>query len=354
MTSLVINYYIRTKYNNFWLLNISNLKKYDNNGMYKVYDMWPEIANKSFENNLKMTDFQNITHIVFAGMGGSGALGDVFSAILSKTNIHVSVVKGYLLPRTVDSKTLIVTTSVSGNTIETLNVLDSAKKMGCKLIAFSSGGKMEEYCKKENVNYRKICMYHSPRASFVSFLYSMLKVMKPFLPIQNIEIEESLKKLKETRDKISSSNLTNENPSISLAKWINGIPLIYYPLGLQSAAVRFKNSFQENSKTHSMIEDIIETCHNGIVSWEKKSNVQPILLQGEEDYVKTKERWKIIKQYFNENNISFKEIYSEKGNILTKLINLIYVLDYASIYNAVLNNIEPSSVRSINYVKKNL
>jgi glucose/mannose-6-phosphate isomerase len=213
---------------------------------------------------------------------------------------------------------------------------------------------MEEYCKKENVNYRKICMYHSPRASFVSFLYSMLKVMKPFLPIQNIEIEESLKKLKETRDKISSSNLTNENPSISLAKWINGIPLIYYPLGLQSAAVRFKNSFQENSKTHSMIEDIIETCHNGIVSWEKKSNVQPILLQGEEDYVKTKERWKIIKQYFNENNISFKEIYSEKGNILTKLINLIYVLDYASIYNAVLNNIEPSSVRSINYVKKNL
>lgn len=61
-------------------------------------------------------------------MGGSGALGDIFSSVLSKTNIHVNVIKGYHLPKTVDSNTLVVTTSISGNTVETLTVLDSAKK----------------------------------------------------------------------------------------------------------------------------------------------------------------------------------------------------------------------------------
>ena len=65
-------------------------------------------------------------------MGGSGAIGDLFSAILSKTDIHVSLVKGYLLPKTVDKNTLVIVTSVSGNTDETLTVLESTKKINCK------------------------------------------------------------------------------------------------------------------------------------------------------------------------------------------------------------------------------
>ena len=105
------------------------------------------------------------------------------------------------------------------------------------------------------------------------------------------------------------------------------IPIIYYPYGLQSAATRFKSSLQENAKTHAIIEDIIEACHNGIVSWEKPSVVQPILLQGQDDFIKTKERWSIVKEFFNEKNVEFKEIHSTKGGILSKLINLIYLLD---------------------------
>ena len=109
--------------------------------MYKVYDQWPELQEKSYSSSQDVVDFDKIDHIVFAGMGGSGAIGDILSSILSKTNIHVAVVKGYHLPNTVDSKTLVVTTSVSGNTAETLSVLDSARKTKCKVIAFSSGSK---------------------------------------------------------------------------------------------------------------------------------------------------------------------------------------------------------------------
>jgi len=330
------------------------LKKYDKQGMYKVYDRWPQIAKEAYESDLKPIDFKDIDHIIFSGMGGSGALGDILSSILSDTDIHVNVVKGYHLPRTVDSNTLVVTTSISGNTAETLTVLDSARKTGCKLIAFLSGGKMEQYCIKNNVMYRKIPMHHSPRASFPAFLYSILKTLNSIIPVKKEDISESINEMKNLQKLISSSNLNENNPSLNLANWINGIPLIYYPWGLQAAAIRFKNSLQENAKSHVIVENIIETCHNGIVSWEKPSHVQPILLEGEDDYIKTKERWKILKDYFEENNIDYKEAFSVKGNILSKLINLIYFLDYATIYRAILSEIDPSPIKSIDYVKEKL
>ena len=117
------------------MLDINKLQKFDAQGMYKVYDDWPQIARQQYETDLNGIDFGEISHVVFAGMGGSGAIGDIFSAILSKTNIHVDVIKGYILPNTVNSKSLLVTTSISGNTEETLNILAKASDLKCKVVA---------------------------------------------------------------------------------------------------------------------------------------------------------------------------------------------------------------------------
>lgn len=336
------------------MLDIGTLQKFDRKGMHKVYDDWPEIARQQYEADLEPADFGQISHIVFAGMGGSGALGDIFSSILSKTPIHVDVVKGYLLPKTVDSQSVVVTTSISGNTAETLSVLDSAKKIGSKIIAFSNGGKMEKYCQDNHINHRKVPMIHSPRASFTSFLFSMIKTLEPVLSIQKNYVVDTINKLENLKGKIYSSNLSQENPSLSLASWITNIPLIYYPLGLQAAAIRFKNSLQENVKIHAIAEDVIEACHNGIVSWSKPSSVKPILIQGEDDYIKTKERWIILKKIFEEKNIEYKEIQTGNGSILSKLINLIYLLDYSTIYKAVLLEIDPTPIEAIDFVKSKL
>ncbi|MBI3253761.1 MAG: hypothetical protein HYZ56_03495 [Nitrosopumilales archaeon] len=171
------------------------------------------------------------------------------------------------------------------------------------------------------------------------------------LPITKADVIESITKLEEMKKQVSSSNLTQTNPSLNLAEWINGIPLIYYPYGLQAAAIRFKNSLQENAKIHAMIEDVIETCHNGIVSWERSSNVQPILIEGKDDYIKTKERWGMLKEYFEANHVDYREMLSIEGNILSKLINLIYLLDYSTIFLAILNKTDPSPVASIDFIK---
>ena len=86
----------------------------------------------------------------------------------------------------------------------------------------------------------------------------------------------------------------------------------------------------------------------------KKSNLKPILIRGTHDFVKIKERWTAIKKYFMENNIDFLEINSVRGNILSKIMCLIYLLDYATLYRAILNKTDPFPVRSIEYVKSQL
>lgn len=336
------------------MINIDAIKKIDSQGMHKVYDNWPNMSIEAYNSEYEQISFSDIDNIIFAGMGGSGTIGDMFASILSKTKMHFSIVKGYHLPNTVDSNTLVVATSISGNTVETLTVLDSAKKLSDKVIAISSGGEMEKYCKNAGIDFRRISQQHSPRASFPIFLYSLLKILKPILPIEENDIRQSLNELKNLQSDIATTNLDVNNPALNIANWINGIALIYYPWGLNAAAIRFKNSLQENAKTHALVEDVIEACHNGIVSWERPSIIQPILLEGKDDYIKTKERWKILKEYFVDNKIDYKEVFTVNGSILSKLINLIYLLDYASIYCAVLSNVDPSPVYSIDFIKKKL
>ena len=335
-------------------MDLEELEKIDSKKMFKVYDIWPDISRESYEQEFSKPEFNDIDHIVFAGMGGSGTIGDVFSSILSKNDIHTSVVKGYLLPKTVDENTLVVVTSVSGNTQEPLMVLKNSKNSKAKFIAFSSGGMIKKYALKNEINYQEIKMEHSPRVSFPKYVFSMLRTLESVIPVKKSDVLDTISKMEIVRKNIFSNNLNENNTALNLAKWITGTPVLYYPWGLESAAIRFKNSLQENSKLHVMAEDIIEVCHNGVVSWEKDSIMQPILIQGHDDYSKTQERWKILKEFFNSKQIEYKEISSVKGSIISKIMNLIYLFDYVSVYHSVISGIDPSPVSAIDFIKERL
>ena len=129
-------------------MNSKELERIDSEKMYEVYDKWPQTAKESYEMNLEKFNVKDVDHIVFAGMGGSGTIGDVMSSLLSKDDIHVSVVKGYLLLKTVDSNTLVVLTSISGNTDETLTVLKNNLKSNAKLLHSPQGENCKNCLKK--------------------------------------------------------------------------------------------------------------------------------------------------------------------------------------------------------------
>lgn len=322
--------------------------------MHLAYDSWPKLARESYENSDNKIDYKNINHIIFAGMGGSGAAGEILKGVLSKSDIHFTIVKGYYLPNPVDSGTLVLAASISGNTEETLAVVKNAFKKNLKIASFSSGGLLQDFCVKHNLLHQKFTMINSPRASLPMLLYTVVSVLGDTLHIKKSDIIESIRKLEQTKKNISSHNVSDKNPSLSLGSWITNMPIIYYPYGLYPAAIRFKNSLHENCKLHATAEDVVEACHNNIVSWERKSVLQPVLIRGRDDYDKTKERWKIIRSFFKEKNIDYKEILSVNGSIFSKLINLVYLLDYATIYHAVLNKIDPTPIKSIDYVKSKL
>ena len=335
-------------------MEISDIQRYDSKKMYETYDYWPKLAREYYEKDFSKLEIDDIDHIVFAGMGGSGTIGDVFASILSKTDLHVSVVKGYLLPKTVDDNTLIVSTSISGNRLETISILKNVEKLNAKFVAIFSGGIMEKFCKDKKIKSYKIHEEHSPRASFLGFLYSTLNILEQIIPVKKIDINKSIQSLFNLQRTISSENLNEANEALQIAQWIKEIPMVYYPSGLQSTAIRFKNSMQENAKSHVMTEDVIEACHNGIVAWDKPKNVQPILIQGKDDYVKTIERWKILTEFFKDKEIDYFEIESINGNILSKIVNLIFIFDYCSIYHSILNDIDPSPVNAIDFIKSRL
>ena len=200
--------------------------------MHKVYDVWPKIAKESYFSNLSKVEYKKCSHIVFAGMGGSGAIGDIFSAILSKTDTHVTVVKGYHLPKTVTNDSVVVISSISGNTIETISMLENAIQLRSKIIVFSDGGKLKKICQEKNIPHRNIKKHHSPRTSFTSFLYAMLHVLKPIIPIEENDVIQSISKMEELSVRINSKKITRENPAIQIAEWIDNVPVIYYPWGV--------------------------------------------------------------------------------------------------------------------------
>ena len=177
------------------MLTRHEILKIDKSKMSEVYDKWPLLAAENYEKHIEKIDIKNINHIVFAGMGGSGAIGDVISSVLSKTKLYSTVVKGYLLPSNIDQNTLVVATSISGNTEETLSIAKNSLKSGAKFVSFSSGGLLEKFCKNNNLLNYSLKIEHSPRASFIGYIFSILNALEEIIPIKKQDHLESITKL---------------------------------------------------------------------------------------------------------------------------------------------------------------
>ena len=121
--------------------------------------------------------------------------------------------------------------------------------------------------------------------------------------------------------------------------------------GLQSNASSKDELILDLEKAKKILFETRPTAINLKWGLEKIMNVAN---NGTDDYIKTKERWEILKEFFEKEEIDYKEVFSISGSILTKLINLIYLFDYTSIYKAVLTGIDPTPVKAIDFVKKRL
>lgn len=319
--------------------------------MHRTYEDWPDVAADAYAQDVPSVDLEGINHIAFSGMGGSGIVGDIIAALLSQTAIKTTIIKGYNLPKTVDDSTLVVCCSASGDTAETMSVLRAATQT--RLLGVSSGGQLGRFCTANNIPFVRTRLVHSPRASLPCMLYPILKALDGLLPISKGQIASSIDEIARTKKTISADNAA-DNAAMNIANSIDAIPIIYYPHGLLCVATRFKNSLHENAKVHAMIEDVIEACHNNVVAWERTAGVMPVIIRGFGDHEKTMQRWDILKEFFVSKDIRYLEVTGSGQTILARILSLIYMLDYATIFLAARYGQDPSVIAPIDFIKSRL
>ncbi|AFL67000.1 bifunctional phosphoglucose/phosphomannose isomerase [Desulfurococcus amylolyticus DSM 16532] len=295
--------------------------------------------------------------IVVLGMGGSGIVGD-FLATLSQTSkgLPVYTSKSHHAPGFIDSETLVLSVSYSGNTVETVNATIEAFKKTGNIVVVSSGGHLRDYALKHGLPYIPLPTGLAPRASLPSMLFKILGLLDSsgLSMVGRRDAEETLSFINSVMD-----NVVEE--AYRLAEWIHGIQgllVIATHTPLEALALRGKNEFNENSKIPVKIDVAPEWMHNDIVGYEEPSGISGIPLKIIEIFDPVDEVGCRLVEFMDEiykGVNAWRHRLSLRGEtLLDKLIYGSLVLGVASVKLAVLRGIDPLETRSIKRYKESV
>jgi glucose/mannose-6-phosphate isomerase len=304
-----------------------------------------------------------IKNIVITGLGGSGIGGDLIkSGASSQLSLPLYVNRGYHLPGFIDNETLVFVISYSGNTEETLSAFQEALEHKCKVVIVSSNGLLGTAAQEKNLPWVKLPPGYPPRAALGYLFFPIWKILARagFIPEQSEAEEETIALLKQLADTYSITQPVSSNPAKQLAqKLLHKIPVIYGTLdNTDVVAYRWKCQLNENSKVYASYHLFPELNHNEIMGWEGAGSIGQqcivIILQEKDDSERIKRRIEVTTQILQGKVAQVIPLYSQGHSRLARLYSLIYLGDYVSYYLALLRNIDPTPVRSIDYLKQQL
>ena len=337
----------------------------DKENMFSSIWDFPENLSDALElgNDIKLNqEYGEINSVVIAGMGGSAIGGDVVS-ILEKENINIplTVSRGYSIPNWVNENTLVICSSYSGNTEETLSVLDEALTKNAIICGVTTGGILADILKKNDKDIVIIPGGLQPRAALAFSFVPITKLLQK-IGILDTKIDSWLpiviKSLSDNRE-INSLD-TAQNPIFELADQIhNKIPILYSDNSSMSiAALRLKGQICENSKMLCYYNDLPELNHNEIVGWENNpklfNHLFVVWLVDDSDNPRVKLRTKITQTIFEEKGVDQFTVRVEGNSFQERFLNMIHYGDWLSFWCAILHNTNPSPVKNIDRLKKTL
>lgn len=348
----------------------STASKVDRSNLKADYDGWPELARSSWSEAAPPQLDRSYSSMLLVGMGGSGIIGEVVSDLSAELDgIRIDVLKDYHLPRFYSSDTLVVGISASGNTEETISAINEASKKGLDICTFGSGGLLEKLSQSNpRIKFTKSKMFKVPRSSFPGLFYPILKflVQNGYLKISEDHISDSIECLSRARE-LCSKPLVKQNKSLEIALEIsqtkNSLPVIYSSKRTRSIGLRFRQSLNENSKVHAFEGAIPEICHNDIVSWDYPraskaksfvSNSVPIALRLEDDPLEVRTRFQIVEDILKKSKSKFLDAQSIGTSYISRIISMIYILEYSTYYAAILRSVDPMLTPSIDLLKEEL
>jgi glucose/mannose-6-phosphate isomerase len=295
----------------------------------------------------------SIRNVMITGLGGSGIGGTIISEIAeNQSSVPVNVNKDYFLPEYVNHETLVIVSSYSGNTEETLNAFEVALERKAKIVCITSGGKILALAKETNTNHIIVPGGMPPRACLGYSLTQLLFIFNFFGLIKD-NFKSDLKAAIDLLDK-------EENQIKKLAeeiahKLVNKTPIIYSPANYEGIAIRLRQQINENAKMLCLHHVIPEMNHNELVGWTEKNNNWAVLfLRNDNDYERTQKRIEINKEVISKYTDTIIEIYSKGNSVIERTIYMIHLSDWISMYLAEIRNVDATEINVINYLKSTL
>ena len=302
-----------------------------------------------------------IRNVVITGLGGSAIGGDILrSYSADQSGVPVLVNRGYTLPAIVDKNTLVVVSSYSGGTEETISAYAHAAKKGAQVLVISSGGKIGETAAKRKDSWIKIPGGLPPRAALGYSFFTLLTAFQKtgLLKSKPAEIKETLDLLKKLSSEYSNYQ-SNPAPLLLAEQIVDSLPIVYSASDRFDAVnLRWRGQLSENAKTVAYGNLFPEMNHNEIVGYATLPEVLKkffvIYLKDSEDHPRVSARFGFVDGIIKPYCAGTVEVHSTGRSLLARIFSLIHFGDWVSYYLSMKKGVDPTPVRSIDLLKKKL
>lgn len=305
-------------------------------------------------NNAKLNASKNkISNVLICGLGGSGIGGSIVAElVVSNATVPINVTKGYFIPAYVNENTLVIISSYSGNTEETLNCMELAIAKNAKIVSVTSAGKVLEISRTKGLDNIVVPGGMPPR-SCLGYSLTQLFFILGFFEIISMNYKAELEAAVKLIDS-EENNIIAE--AAQIAEKLKGkIPVIYATTYNEGIAIRFRQQLNENSKILCWHHIVPEMNHNELVGWtEKNDNLSVLIFLDKDDYARNLARVDINKEVIKKYASAITEIYSQGNSVIEKAIYFIHLSDWISVALGEARGVDLMEVNVINHLKSAL
>lgn len=324
--------------------------------MKELIEAFPEQLLEAIQigKKAKFTEHKgNINNVLIAGLGGSGIGGSIVAEIVSdKAIVPINVTKGYFIPAYINESSLVIISSYSGNTEETVNAMQLALAKKAKVVCVTSGGKIEKIAKENKLDHVIIPGGMPPRAC-LGYSLTQLFFILDFFKIARFDFISELNHSVELLKK-EEKNIQNEAMDITL-KIVGKIPVIYTTTKNEGLAIRLRQQLNENSKVLCWHHVFPELNHNELVGWtQENQNLAVLILRDPQEYSRNDARIAISKEVFEKHTSTIIEIWAKGSSTIEKAFYLIHLGDWISWYLSEKRGVDASEIKVINHLKSQL
>ena len=301
--------------------------------------------------------------VVFCGMGGSAAAGDLVSAAYADdVPVPLEIRRGYGLPAWVGRDTVVICLSYSGDTEETLSAYDEAASRGAHVVAISSGGELAARAARSGAPHLAVPGdAPQPRAALGSLTGAAIGalVSAGVLDEAGEQVEQALADLRGQLERLGFDVPTERDRSKQIASFVGSrIPVIWGSEGVSwPAAWRWKCAFNENAKIPAFASALPELNHHEVVGWTKghADAFCLVVLREPGEHRSVQARLDSTLPEMGAADVEVLEVQAEEGRSpLARGLELMLAGDVASAYHAIERGIDPAPIDAIARVKARL